>query len=475
MICKKGILTRSDSKKFVDVDFEVPFGVEELILSLDYSPKHLQDKEANRKLVLSSIKEYENNIGSMNVLLKRYNKYLEQIVELITDRIYPVRNLLNFSVYDPQGKFRGRWDWGKRKVVVSEKISSPGMLSGPIYPGMWRLELEVAAIVTDKCQYEIKIDVKRYNVKPKWIKGHLHVHTYHSDGKNTLDEMVKESRRQGLDFIALTDHNTISGHKDIKKYKDFCVLSGMEFTTLKGHATALGIKEYIDWRTNDNRNMNDIVSEVHRLGGIFAVAHPFVLGGVICAGCKWNYTEEECDYTKVDLLEIWSGSWTELGIPNKLAIRLWDRLLNRGLHIVGISGKDWHDKSNNPKDCGINYILVNEFSENAILSSLSAGRVFLSSGPIIEFKAICGGVTYNMGDTIPFSENQKITFYCLINDEKFLDVLVIKNSGVFLKTQKKQFNFSVFPKKGNWYRIEIYKTKSDRLLAISNPIRISLI
>jgi len=470
---KRGILTKSDSKKLIDIEFNVSYGVKVLILSLDFSPSRLQDRNANKKLVLDSIKEYKSSIGDMGVDLKRYDEHSDQIVDMIVDQIYPIRNLLNFSVYDPRGRFRGRWDAGKKEVIISENISSPGMLSGPLYPGRWKLELEVAAIVTDECKYEIKIETKRYDTKPKWIRGHLHVHTYHSDGKNSLDEMVEESKRQGLDFIALTDHNTISGHKDIKEYENFCVIHGMEFTTHKGHATALGIREYIDWRTNDDRSINDIITEVHHLGGLFAVAHPFVLGGVICGGCKWNYTENDFDYENVDLLEIWSGSWSELEIPNILAIRLWDRLLNKGIHVVGISGKDWHNKTNNPPDCGVNYILVNELSENAILSSLSAGRVFISIGPTIEFYATYNGIRYEMGDVIPFQNDEKVLFHCSARSEIPFKVFVVKNSKVFLNAQKSQFDFSVTPQGGDWYRMEVYELQFDRPLAISNPIRIS--
>ncbi|GAJ18037.1 unnamed protein product, partial [marine sediment metagenome] len=50
-----------------------------------------------------------------------------------------------------------------------------------------------------------------YRGDKAWYKGELHVHSYHSDGKNSVEEIVEAAKEEKLDFIALTDHNTISG------------------------------------------------------------------------------------------------------------------------------------------------------------------------------------------------------------------------------------------------------------------------
>lgn len=45
----------------------------------------------------------------------------------------------------------------------------------------------------------------------RWLACELHTHTLHSDGSQTLDELVKGAVDLGFDAIALTDHNTMSG------------------------------------------------------------------------------------------------------------------------------------------------------------------------------------------------------------------------------------------------------------------------
>jgi len=38
------------------------------------------------------------------------------------------------------------------------------------------------------------------------IKGDLHVHTKHSDGSHTIEELIKAARERGYEYIAVTDH-----------------------------------------------------------------------------------------------------------------------------------------------------------------------------------------------------------------------------------------------------------------------------
>ena len=46
-------------------------------------------------------------------------------------------------------------------------------------------------------------------------RGDLHTHTVHSDGALTVDELARFAAESGLDFIAVTDHNTISHHREL--------------------------------------------------------------------------------------------------------------------------------------------------------------------------------------------------------------------------------------------------------------------
>ena len=52
------------------------------------------------------------------------------------------------------------------------------------------------------------------------MKYDLHIHSkYSSDGILEVKEIVKAAIKRGLDGIAITDHNTIKGGIEAKKYE----------------------------------------------------------------------------------------------------------------------------------------------------------------------------------------------------------------------------------------------------------------
>lgn len=49
------------------------------------------------------------------------------------------------------------------------------------------------------------------------IKADLHIHSTVSDGSDTIEQIVKTAKSKGLDFIAITDHDTLSHHGTIRQ------------------------------------------------------------------------------------------------------------------------------------------------------------------------------------------------------------------------------------------------------------------
>lgn len=94
------------------------------------------------------------------------------------------------------------------------------------------------------------------------MKVDLHVHTNYSDGKNSPVEMIAAAKRAGLGAIAITDHDTIEGWKNLKlTSSDFLVIPGVELSSDKGHVLLIGIKnlpptkildEVLEWAKDNN-------------------------------------------------------------------------------------------------------------------------------------------------------------------------------------------------------------------------------
>jgi len=45
----------------------------------------------------------------------------------------------------------------------------------------------------------------------------LHVHTNHSDGTDSLEELLKNAEKAKLEVISITDHDSIDAYLEIEK------------------------------------------------------------------------------------------------------------------------------------------------------------------------------------------------------------------------------------------------------------------
>jgi len=125
------------------------------------------------------------------------------------------------------------------------------------------------------------------------MKIDCHCHTIYSrhafwgsDALNTPLDMIKAAMKNGLDGLAVTDHNTVKGSlvaKKLAKRFKFLIITGSEIKTKEGEIIALGIKENVPI----GLTIEETVEKIHELGGIATVPHPF--GSYIfrrCAGRK---------------------------------------------------------------------------------------------------------------------------------------------------------------------------------------------
>lgn len=105
------------------------------------------------------------------------------------------------------------------------------------------------------------------------MKYDLHSHSKHSpDGFLNPEKIVKVAIKRGLSGIAVTDHDTIKGGVEAKKYEtdDFKVIIGSEVSTSKGEIIGLFLREEIK-----SVNFYDVIDEINIQDGIIVVPHPF--------------------------------------------------------------------------------------------------------------------------------------------------------------------------------------------------------
>jgi hypothetical protein len=205
----------------------------------------------------------------------------------------------------------------------------------------------------------------------------------------TVDERLRRASERGLDFIAITDHNTVSHHRELDPWRDRIVpIRGSEVTTFHGHMNVFGLTAPIDWRA-DRRGGGaaGIVEQAHRQGALISINHPSSFGDPWCVGCHWDYAR--VDYSTFDAMEVWNGGWADVETANEGNIALWTDLLDAGIRLTAITGTDSHGPvDDDDASLGFTHVHATEPSEAAILEGIRRGRVFLSRGPVLSFLAI---------------------------------------------------------------------------------------
>ena len=109
------------------------------------------------------------------------------------------------------------------------------------------------------------------------MKLDLHNHTVYSpDSATTVRDAISVAVRRGLDGIAVTDHNSISGSLEAVRLAEgrLVVLTGSEISTSDGHLLCIGIGEDI----KKGLPMAETAEIAVSLGGIAVPSHPFRLG-----------------------------------------------------------------------------------------------------------------------------------------------------------------------------------------------------
>lgn len=217
----------------------------------------------------------------------------------------------------------------------------------------------------------------------RWIPTELHTHTLHSDGRFTVPSLCECAKQHGLEMIALTDHNTLSGTRELTDElaaKTIPVIQGIEWTAYYGHMLVLACEEYVDWRETAKSDMDRKMEMVQKGNGLVGIAHPYAIGSPICTGCCWEYDVSAWD--KVNYIEVWSGEFPSVHRGrNGRAEEMWQRLLDQGYHLAATYGRDWHVDAEDKAPWGCTYLAVEEITPSEGVAALRGGRTMVTMGP----------------------------------------------------------------------------------------------
>jgi predicted metal-dependent phosphoesterase TrpH len=183
----------------------------------------------------------------------------------------------------------------------------------------------------------------------------LHIHSNHSsDCSLSVDDILKQAVKRGLDGIAICDHNTVEGSLLARRRAKelnlpLLVLSGVEVSTTGGHLIILGLTENIP----PSLTPQETIRIAHQKGAVVVAAHPFKVRSI-----------GNVDGLDVDAIETFNSRCI-------FGENLKAKEMAQALGKPGVGGSDSHMLST----IGLGYTEIEaESGEGSVLKAIKEGR-----------------------------------------------------------------------------------------------------
>jgi len=328
-------------------------------------------------------------------------------------------DILDWGLLAPDGSFRG-WGGGNTEdAVLTADAASRSYLPGPLPAGTWRVLVGKARIESAEPTWQVEVTTRASATLdpqperrpyadvdlgggPRWVAGDFHVHSRESgDASATLDAIATLAEARGLDFVALSEHNTTSVTSLLgdaqDRYPDLLLLPGQELTTYAGHANGIGLTEMVPFAMGfEGADFDATAQAVADAGGLLSINHPVLDLGDLCIGCAWEHPLPARGLLAA--VEIATGGWSQTGVLfTEDAIAFWDALCDEGHHLAAMGGSDDHRAGtgtgpfDSPVGDSTTLVYVDTLSRAAILDGIRAGRTVVKlqgpDDPMVELTA----------------------------------------------------------------------------------------
>jgi hypothetical protein len=194
------------------------------------------------------------------------------------------------------------------------------------------------------------------------LSGDFHVHAFLGDGGIPPWMLQRQAAREGLDVIAITNHNqTFAGRLGrwaASGSNGPLVVVGEEITGRTFHLIAVGIEHPVNW----NQSARTAIGHVHAQGGVAIAAHPL-------HGFSEGY--DEAALAELDGLEAAHPDSLAAGIGAQFE-EFYQRTKVRNPEVAAIGSSDFH--TSGPLGLCRTYLLVRERSQAGVIDAIRAGR-----------------------------------------------------------------------------------------------------
>lgn len=249
------------------------------------------------------------------------------------------------------------------------------------------------------------------------LKGNIHAHTTRSDGKLDPPALADCYRRDGYDFLMISDHEIYWNSTELDR-EDFLVLGGTE-TALRMNESHRWILDYKRKELGNDRTQHKHMhyccikdESIPDEGQYFAHDEP--VPRMLDRGIdSWN-AQVEMMRSRGNLVVINHPHWSRLDPELLLASQnitafevwnsgdvvhcggrwdedIWDYCLTRGKKLLAVAADDVHAATTDLA-AGFTVVQADEFSKAAIATAFKKGDFYASCGPRVTSMVIEDGV-----------------------------------------------------------------------------------
>ncbi len=302
--------------------------------------------------------------------------------------------------------------------------------------------------------------LKPFSLPGKFYRGNLHTHSTLSDGALPMDDVVGTYKKNGYDFMMLSDHFT---HHYNYPIADTQHHRGNDFTTILGaelHAPVTSAGEWwhivaaglpLDFaKTGKDETGPQLARRAFEAGAFIGIAHPAWSQLTIEDGRELSFAHAVEIYNHGCAVECDRGD----------GFYLLDQLLNeRHRHLTAFATDDAHFKSADYFG-GWVHVKSESLDHDALLAALKRGDYYSSQGPIIRDISLDGDDLH-----VSCSPVDTIAIVCGISRTAVKTGRAITQATLSLRKLEDGW---MMKKTSPWFRVAVIDNAGKR--AWSNPI-----
>lgn len=314
--------------------------------------------------------------------------------------------------------------------------------------------------------------------------GIPHAHTFFSTGKGSPYDAYEYSKENGLDFLVITDHNSLLikelpiNHKITskwttslsmldkfkKKNEDFLPLLGFEAkTSIYGDLNIINSNTFFTgiinnftlltlWMLN---NPNSVITINHPHKSVLLLEYNEVLNKLITS------------------IEVGNGIFPKKYLRHD---KYYYQLLDKGWKLGAINGQDNHRINFGDSD-NLTVLLATELNKNTFVEAFRKRTTYSTESKTLELYYTINSTL--MGSEI-FIDSKKLKFSIIAEDlkNKISSIEIVTNKNTIIKKVENINLHSIkylyeheYNSDESWYLVRIYQ--EGNRLAISSPIFIS--